>query len=152
MTARIEWRTMGKGDDALLFVREYGEAGDTVMKTWAADARSITDFLNDMVALDTAGVPPGNRRRPARSPTMGRTGAFTGAARRRCPGYRSRELLGQDLLLVPLARHRPAPLAPSTQLAAPRALLTASASRKRSCRRTVRPTCAARAGDQVKMA
>ncbi len=56
MTARIEWRTRGKGDDALLFVREYGEAPNTVIKTWTADAGLITDFLNDMVELDTASV------------------------------------------------------------------------------------------------
>jgi hypothetical protein len=56
MTARIEWRTRGKGDDALLFVRDYGEACDTVMKTWPADAGLITDFLNDMTALDTGFV------------------------------------------------------------------------------------------------
>jgi hypothetical protein len=54
MTARIEWRTKGKGDDALLFVREYGEAGDTVMKSWGADQGIIADFLNDMDDLETA--------------------------------------------------------------------------------------------------
>jgi hypothetical protein len=53
MTARIEWRTKGKGQDALLFVREYGEAGDTVLKTWDADPRRLTDFLNEMQGLDT---------------------------------------------------------------------------------------------------
>jgi len=54
MTSRIEWRTKGKGDDSLLFVREFGEAGDTVLKTWDADRGSITDFLNEMAGLDTA--------------------------------------------------------------------------------------------------
>lgn len=54
MTARIEWRTKGKGDDALLFVREFGEAGDTVLKTWDADRGRLADFLNEMVGLDTA--------------------------------------------------------------------------------------------------
>ena len=54
MTARIEWRTKGRGDDSLLFVREYGEAGDTVVKSWEADSGRITDFLNDMADLDTA--------------------------------------------------------------------------------------------------
>ena len=54
MTTRIEWRTKGKGDDELLFVREFGEAGDTVMKTWHADGGRITDFLNEMAGLDTA--------------------------------------------------------------------------------------------------
>ena len=56
MTARIEWRTKGKGDDALLFVNEYGEAGDTVIKTWNANRGSLADFLNDMTELDTAVV------------------------------------------------------------------------------------------------
>ena len=54
MTARIEWRTKGKGEDALLFVREYGEAGDTVLKMWDADQGRLTDFLNEMAGLDTA--------------------------------------------------------------------------------------------------
>jgi len=53
MTARIEWRTKGKGDDALVFIREYGEAGDTVLKKWRADSQTIQDFLNDMEGLDT---------------------------------------------------------------------------------------------------
>ena len=56
MTARIEWRTRGKGDDALLFVGEYGEAPDTVMKTWPADPGLLADFLNDMERLDAATV------------------------------------------------------------------------------------------------
>ncbi|MFN0071948.1 MAG: hypothetical protein ACKVVP_10730 [Chloroflexota bacterium] len=56
MTARIEWRTKGKGDDALVFVREFGEAGDTVLKTWSADPELIADFLNDMDRLDSADV------------------------------------------------------------------------------------------------
>jgi hypothetical protein len=53
MTQRIEWRTKGRGDDALLFVREFGEAGDTVVKSWDADSVRITDFLNQMSELDT---------------------------------------------------------------------------------------------------
>lgn len=53
MAARIEWRTRGKGDDALLLVREYGEAGDTVVKRWTANAGLLTDFLNDMEELGT---------------------------------------------------------------------------------------------------
>lgn len=53
MTTRIEWRTRGQGDDALLFVREFGEAGDTVLKSWDADRGRIADFLNDMERLDT---------------------------------------------------------------------------------------------------
>jgi hypothetical protein len=56
MTTRIEWRTKGRGDDALLFVREFGEAGDTVLKAWDADGGRITDFLNQMEDLDTAAV------------------------------------------------------------------------------------------------
>ena len=54
MTTRIEWRTKERGDDALLFVREFGEAGDTVLKTWDADQGRLTDFLNEMAGLDTA--------------------------------------------------------------------------------------------------
>lgn len=53
MTARIEWRTMGGGHDALLFVSEYGEVNDTVLKLWVADMDRLTDFLNDMTGLDT---------------------------------------------------------------------------------------------------
>lgn len=45
---RVEWRTKGKGDDVLLLVGDYGEAPNTVMKTWSADAELLTDFLNDM--------------------------------------------------------------------------------------------------------
>ena len=56
MTARIEWRTKGKGDDALVFIREYGEAGDTVMKSWHADQGLLSDFLNDMETIDTNAV------------------------------------------------------------------------------------------------
>jgi hypothetical protein len=54
MTARIEWRTKGRGSDSLLYVREFGEAGDTVVKTWDADSGRLSDFLNDMAELDTA--------------------------------------------------------------------------------------------------
>jgi hypothetical protein len=53
MTTRIEWRTRGKGDDALLLVGDYGEAPNTVMKTWAADAGLLSAFLNDMHGLET---------------------------------------------------------------------------------------------------
>ena len=56
MTARIEWRTRGKGDDALLLVGNYGEAPNTVMKTWAATTGLLTDFLNDMSGLETVTV------------------------------------------------------------------------------------------------
>lgn len=52
---RIEWRTRGKGNDALLYVAEYGEAGDTVLKSWGADSRSLADFLNDMTELQSSG-------------------------------------------------------------------------------------------------
>lgn len=54
MTARIEWRTRGKGDDALLLVSEYGEAPNTVVKAWPADAQLLTDYLNAMAELQTA--------------------------------------------------------------------------------------------------
>ena len=53
MTARIEWRTKSAGTDALLFVGDYGEASDTVLKTWDADATRLADFLNDMDDMDT---------------------------------------------------------------------------------------------------
>ena len=53
MAARIEWRTKGKGDDALLFVGEFGEDDNTVLRTWDADSALLTDFLNDMADLDT---------------------------------------------------------------------------------------------------
>lgn len=53
MTARIEWRTKSAGDDALLFVGDYGEVSDTVLKTWDADATRLADFLNDMDGMDT---------------------------------------------------------------------------------------------------
>ena len=54
MTARIEWRTRGAGDHALLFVGEFGEDSNTVLQTWGADPALLADFLNDMAALDTA--------------------------------------------------------------------------------------------------
>ena len=54
MTARIEWRTKGGGDDALLLVGEFGEVGNTALKTWPADLARLTDFLNDMAELDAA--------------------------------------------------------------------------------------------------
>ncbi len=54
MATRIEWRSRGMGDDALLFVREFGEAGDAVLKSWDADSGRLSDFLNDMEGLDTA--------------------------------------------------------------------------------------------------
>ena len=53
MAARIEWRTKGGGDDALLFVGEFGEDSNTVLRTWSADPDVLADFLNDMEALDT---------------------------------------------------------------------------------------------------
>ena len=53
---RIEWRTKGKGDDFLLLVGDYGEAPNTVMKTWSVDANLLTDFLNDMSAWTAAGT------------------------------------------------------------------------------------------------
>ena len=56
MTARIEWRTRGRGDDALIYIGEFGEDSNTVLRTWDADADILTDFLNDMSNLDTAVV------------------------------------------------------------------------------------------------
>ena len=56
MTARIEWRTRGRGDDALIYIGEFGEDSNTVLRTWDADADVLTDFLNDMSTLDTAVV------------------------------------------------------------------------------------------------
>lgn len=54
MTARIEWRSNGGGEDSLLFVSEYGESENTALKTWEADADRLTDFLNEMTTLDTS--------------------------------------------------------------------------------------------------
>jgi hypothetical protein len=56
MTARFEWRTRGPGADVVLFVTEYGEAGDTVMTAWPADRTLLADFLNDMRTLEGTGV------------------------------------------------------------------------------------------------
>ncbi len=53
MAARIEWRTRGQGDDALLYVGEFGEDSNTVLRIWDADSALLTDFLNDMTGLDT---------------------------------------------------------------------------------------------------
>ena len=53
MTARIEWRTRGKGDDTLLFVGEFGEDSNTVLRKWEGNPTLIADFLNDMTDLDT---------------------------------------------------------------------------------------------------
>lgn len=52
MTTRIEWRTKGKGDDALLVVGNFGEDSNTVLKQWDADPDRLADFLNDMDSLD----------------------------------------------------------------------------------------------------
>lgn len=54
MAARIEWRSRGSGSDALLYVGEFGEDSNTVLRTWNADAVLLTDFLNDMASLDTS--------------------------------------------------------------------------------------------------
>ena len=56
MTARIEWRTRGKGDDTLLFVGEFGEDSNTVLRKWEGTPALIADFLNDMADLDTTVV------------------------------------------------------------------------------------------------
>ena len=49
MGLRIEWRSRAEGDDALLAVEEDS---NTVLEAWDADPASLTDFLNDMAALD----------------------------------------------------------------------------------------------------
>ena len=54
MAARIEWRTRGRGNDALIYVGEFGEDDNTVLRTWDADSAVLADFLNDMEGLDTA--------------------------------------------------------------------------------------------------
>ncbi len=53
MTTRIEWRTKGEGSDVILYVGEFGEDSNTVLRTWSADSALLKDFLNDMAALDT---------------------------------------------------------------------------------------------------
>ena len=53
MAARIEWRSRGGGNDALLYVGEFGEDDNTVLRQWDADPDVLTDFLNDMSGLDT---------------------------------------------------------------------------------------------------
>jgi hypothetical protein len=54
MTARIEWRTNGKGADTLIYVSEFGEDRNTVFRTWPANPARLTDFLNDLSGFDTA--------------------------------------------------------------------------------------------------
>src|SRR5579864_5297255 len=56
MSLRIEWRTRGSGQDSLLLIGDYGEAANTVMKTWQADAPLLRDFLNDMTRLESVTV------------------------------------------------------------------------------------------------
>ncbi len=57
MPARIEWRTNAPGDDAILFVGEFGEDSNTVLRAWSADSALLKDFLNDMATLDTNVAP-----------------------------------------------------------------------------------------------
>ncbi len=52
MGLRIEWRSKAEGDDALLAVEVES---DDVLEAWAADADSLTNFLNDMDGLDAHG-------------------------------------------------------------------------------------------------
>jgi hypothetical protein len=52
MAARIEWRTKGKGKDALLYVSEFGEDSNTVLRAWEADPDLLADFLNGMEDLN----------------------------------------------------------------------------------------------------
>ena len=52
MALRIEWRSRAEGDDTILAVEEGSNA---VVNTWLADTDLLTDFLNDMVGLDTGG-------------------------------------------------------------------------------------------------
>jgi hypothetical protein len=47
---RIEWRSRAEGDDALLAL---DEAGQSVVRVWVANPTLITDFLNDMLTIDT---------------------------------------------------------------------------------------------------
>ena len=49
MAVRVEWRTRGEMDDAILVV---DAAGNTVSQGLGADAEALHDFLNDMAALD----------------------------------------------------------------------------------------------------
>ena len=53
MTARIEWRTRGKGKDTLIYVSEFGEDANTAVKSWEATPDVLSDFLNDMSSIDT---------------------------------------------------------------------------------------------------
>jgi hypothetical protein len=49
MGVRIEWRTRGERDDAILVV---DEADNTVRQGLAADPEVLRDFLNNMADLD----------------------------------------------------------------------------------------------------
>ena len=49
MAVRVEWRTRGEMDDALLVVDD----DDTVCQAVAAAPTVLRDFLNDMAGLDT---------------------------------------------------------------------------------------------------
>ena len=53
MTARIEWRSRGKGEDTLLYVAPFGEDDNTVLRKWDANPEVLTDYLNDMAGFDT---------------------------------------------------------------------------------------------------
>ena len=47
---RIEWRSRAEGDDSILAVNDEGSS---VVRVWTADAPILTDFLNDMLTMDT---------------------------------------------------------------------------------------------------
>ena len=118
MAARIEWRTKGKGDDALLFVGEFGEDDNTVLRTWDADAALLTDFLNDMAGLDTkvAGLEVDAGQRDPEQ--WGRL-VLSRAPSVEVPGRQPRAVLGWHLLLVPLQGRRPPQVARPTPVAPP---------------------------------
>ena len=54
MTARIEWRSKGRGEDALVFASQFGEDDNTALKMWDANPERLTDFLNDMKDFDVS--------------------------------------------------------------------------------------------------
>src|SRR5437870_2053076 len=46
---RIEWRSRGEGDDALVAISDEDQR---VVRAWVADPALLTDFLNDMMKID----------------------------------------------------------------------------------------------------
>jgi len=49
MAVRIEWRSKRDGEDALLAVED---SSNTILEAWEVNPGVLTDFLNDMRALD----------------------------------------------------------------------------------------------------